>query len=100
MVFAEAINEYLVTDLEEALAQAEEPTPPIPLAADRYVALSAMQKAIRRGHEDLALRAAMNLMVGGPHAIWRRFAMIAFEDVGVANSRRSLARSADPPPRR
>jgi hypothetical protein len=61
------------------------PTPPIPLVADRYVALSALQKAIRRGYEDLALRAAMNLMIGGPHAIWRRLGIIAFEDIGVGN---------------
>jgi hypothetical protein len=40
-----------------AYTEVEEPTPPAPLAADRYVALSAMQKAIRRDHEDLALMA-------------------------------------------
>ena len=85
MVFAEALTEYLIDGLSEAIAKAENPTPPILLAADRYIALSAMQKAIRRGHEDLALRSAMNLMVGGPQAIWRRFGMIAFEDIGVAN---------------
>ncbi len=67
MVFAEALSEYLIDGLSEALARAEEPAPPIPLAVDRYVALSAMQKAIRRGHEGLALRAATNLMIGGPH---------------------------------
>ena len=85
MVFAEALTEYLINGLSEALAKAEEPTPPIPLAADRYIALSALQKAIRRGEEELALRAAMNLMIGGPHAIWRRLGIIAFEDIGVAN---------------
>ena len=85
MVFAEALTEYLMDGLSEALAKADEPTPPVPLVADRYVALSTLQKAIRRGHEELALRAAMNLMIGGPHAIWRRLGMIGFEDVGVAN---------------
>ncbi len=85
MVFAEALTEYLINGLSEALAKAEEPTPPIPLAADRYIALSALQKAIRRGHEELALRATMNLMIGGPHAIWRRLGIIAFEDIGVAD---------------
>ena len=38
---------------------------------------------IRRGNEELALRAAMNLMIGGPHAIWRRLGIIAFEDTRV-----------------
>ncbi len=85
MVFAEALTEYLIDGLSEALAKADEPAPPVPLAVDRYIALSALQKAIRRGHEDLALRAAMNLMIGGPHAIWRRLGIIAFEDIGVAN---------------
>ncbi len=85
MVFNEALTEYLIDGLSEALAGVDEPTPPVPLAADRYVALSAMQKAIRRGDENLALRAAMNLMIGGPHAIWRRLGIIAFEDIGVAN---------------
>ncbi len=85
MAFPEALSEYLVTGLEEALAKAKEPTPPIPLATDRYVGLSALQKAIRRGEEDLALRSAMNLMIGGPHAIWRRLGIIAFEDIGVGN---------------
>ncbi len=85
MAFAAALSEYLIDGLSEALAKAEEPAPPIPLVADRYIALSALQKAIRRGEEELALRAAMNLMIGGPHAIWRRLGIIAFEDVGVAN---------------
>ena len=85
MVFAEALTEYLIDGLSEALAQEDEPTPPVPLVADRYVLLSAMQKSIRRGHENLALRAAANPMIGGPHAIWRRLGIIAFEDVGVAN---------------
>ncbi len=54
MVFAEALTEYLIDGLSEALAKADEPTPPVPLVADRYVLLSALQKAIRRGEEDLA----------------------------------------------
>jgi len=47
--------------------------------------MSALQKAVRRGEEDLALRAAMNLRIDGPHAIWRRLGIIAFEDIGIAN---------------
>lgn len=45
MVFAEALTEYLTAGLSEALAKAEKPTPPNPLPTDRYVALSALQKA-------------------------------------------------------
>ena len=85
MVFAEALTEYLIDGLSEALAKADDPTPPIMLAADRYVALSTLQKAIRRGEEALALRAAATLRIEGPHALWRRLGIIAFEDIGVAN---------------
>jgi len=85
MVFTEALTEYLIDGIADGLAGADSPTRPIPLAADRYIALSALQKAIRRGNEDLALRAAANLMINGPKAIWRRLGIIAFEDIGVAN---------------
>ena len=61
MVFAEALTEYLIDGLGEALAKVETPAPPIPLAVDRYIAMSALQKAIRRGDENLALRAAMTV---------------------------------------
>ncbi len=74
MVFAEALSEYLTDGLSEGLAKEDEPTPPVPLVADRYVALSTLQKSIRRGHEDLALTAAANLMIGegrGPGASGR-----------------------------
>ena len=41
MVFAEALSEYLIDGLSEALAKVDTPTPPIPLVADRYIALRA-----------------------------------------------------------
>ena len=43
-----------------------------------------MQKAIRRGREDLALRAAATLLRDSTERLWRRCGIIAFEDVGVA----------------
>ena len=85
MVFAEALTEYLIDGLADGLAHTDEPTRPIPLAVDRYIALSAFQKAVRRGNEELALRAAATLTINGPKAIWRRLGIIAFDDVGVAN---------------
>ena len=36
MVFAEALTEYLIDGLSEALAKADEPTPPAPLQAQLY----------------------------------------------------------------
>ena len=47
--------------------------------------MSLLQKAIRRGHEQLALRAAATLLRISPERLWRRCGCIAFEDVGVAD---------------
>jgi replication-associated recombination protein RarA len=46
--------------------------------------MSLLQKAIRRGHEQLALRAAATLLRISPERLWRRCGCIAFEDIGVA----------------
>jgi hypothetical protein len=46
--------------------------------------MSAMQKAIRRGREDLALSAAATLLRDAPDKLWRRIGCIAYEDVGLA----------------
>jgi hypothetical protein len=48
-----------------------------------WVAMSLMQKAIRRGRKHLALRAAATLLRGSPERLWRRLGGIAFEDIGV-----------------
>jgi replication-associated recombination protein RarA len=46
--------------------------------------MSAMQKTIRRGREDLALSAAVTLLRDAPEKLWRRIGCIAYEDVGLA----------------
>jgi hypothetical protein len=46
--------------------------------------MSAMQKAIRRGLEDLALSAAATLLRDAPDKLWRRIGCIACEDVDLA----------------
>src|SRR5262249_40027803 len=56
-----------------------------PLKISPWVAMSLLQKAIRRGHEQLALRAAATLLRVSPERLWRRCGCIAFEDVGVAD---------------
>src|ERR1700677_3887985 len=53
--------------------------------ASPWVAMSAMQKAMRRGREDLALSAAATLLRDAPDKLWRRIGGIAYEDVGVAS---------------
>jgi len=60
--------------------------PPItPLDVSRWVAMSLMQKATRRGQEDLALRAGATLFLNDPEKLWRRIGGIAFEDIGLAD---------------
>jgi hypothetical protein len=70
--------------LTDAISQYQ---PPIhsPLQVSPWIAMSLLQKAIRRGHEELALRAAATLLRISPERLWRRCGCIAFEDVGVAD---------------
>lgn len=57
------------------------------LAADRWISNSLLQKAIRRGHQRLAQSAALTFFDSQRPAIWRRFNVVAFEDVGIADSK-------------
>jgi replication-associated recombination protein RarA len=61
--------------------------PPIcdPLKVSPWIAMSLLQKAIRRDHKDVALRAAATLLHGSPERLWRRLGCIAFEDIGVGD---------------
>jgi hypothetical protein len=47
--------------------------------------MALLQKGVRRGRIDLALRAAATLLVDAPERLWRRCGGIAFEDVGLAD---------------
>lgn len=60
---------------------------PVPnaLTTSPWVAMSLMQKAIRRGEMLLSLQAAVTLLNISPERLWRRLGCIAFEDVGVAD---------------
>jgi hypothetical protein len=72
-------------DLQGAVARQGKPPTPRPMDASPWVAMSAMQKAIRRGREDLALCAAATLLRDAPDKLWRRVGCIAYEDIGVAS---------------
>lgn len=71
-------------ELSEAIAEFQ-PPPFYPLNVSPWVAMALMQKAIRRGRKQLALRAAATLLHLAPERLWRRCGCIAFEDVGVAD---------------
>ena len=72
-------------DLQSAVARQGRPPTPRPMDASPWMAMSAMQKAIRRGREDLALSAAATLLRDAPDKLWRRIGCIAYEDIGVAS---------------
>ena len=54
-----------------------------PLRCDRWLASSALQKAIRRGDVLTAQRALRTLCRHDPRSAWRRLLVIACEDVGI-----------------
>lgn len=56
-----------------------------PLPISPWLAMSLLQKAIRRGHQEFARQAAATLLQDAPDRFWRRMAIIAFEDVGLAD---------------
>ena len=56
-----------------------------PLAGSPWIAMSAMQKAIRRGRTEIALHAAATLLHSSPERLWRRLACTAAEDIGIAD---------------
>jgi len=70
--------------LQSAIGQCD---PPYfePIAADPWVISSLLQKSIRRGETEIAQRAALTLLNFRGSAIWRRFILIAFEDVGIGS---------------
>jgi hypothetical protein len=56
-----------------------------PIVADPWIVSSLLQKSIRRGETEIAQRAALTLFRMRGSAIWRRFMVIAFEDVGIGS---------------
>ncbi len=62
------------------------PPPFEPLSISPWIAASMLQKAIRRGHIDLATKAAASLLESDPARLWHRLAAIAFEDIGLADT--------------
>lgn len=51
---------------------------------DKWLAASAMQKAIRRGQTNIALSAGFSLLYSDSEKLWRRLQVIALEDISLA----------------
>lgn len=79
----------IITDLRHHLArriaERDSVSPIAPINASPWVGMSLLQKAVRRGREDLALRAGATLFLSAPDRLWRRVGGIAFEDIGLAD---------------
>jgi hypothetical protein len=58
---------------------------PSPLNISPWLAMSLLQKAIRRGEIELAQPAAATLMLIAPERLWRRCGAAAFEEIGVTD---------------
>ncbi|WP_038972191.1 hypothetical protein [Bradyrhizobium genomosp. III] len=56
-----------------------------PLKISPWLAMSLLQKAIRRGEAELAQHAAATLLLVAPDRLWRRCGAAAFEDIGAAD---------------
>src|SRR6202035_2197639 len=62
------------------------PTPvPDRIRTDRWIASSALQKAIRRGDVNFALRAAYTCLAMDAASFWRGLPIIASEDIGLCD---------------
>lgn len=78
----------ILASLRNELASAIQsyiPPQPEALPVSPWLAMSLLQKAIRRGRSDFALQAAATLLQKYPDQFWRRCVVIAFEDVGIAD---------------
>ncbi|NGO49762.1 hypothetical protein [Allomesorhizobium camelthorni] len=58
---------------------------PQPLDVSEWLAMSLLQKSLRRGETNHALRAAATLLRDTPDRLWKRLAVAVFEDVGLGS---------------
>ena len=58
---------------------------PAPVNISPWVAMSCLQKAVRRGEVELAQHAAATLLLIAPDRLWRRCGAAAYEEIGVAD---------------
>jgi hypothetical protein len=80
------ILDHFRHDLAKAICEQSGPPPEYPpLNVSPWLAMSLMQKAIRRGRPEFALRAAATLLRESPNSLWRRLCVTAYEDIGVAD---------------
>jgi len=79
-------TDFLLEQLIDHAAEFDAPPNSFPDLPDKWIALSLLQKAIRRGDAPQALRAASYLYQLDYSVLWRRLVVIGWEDIGVGNS--------------
>lgn len=77
--------EHFREQLRSGLDQRGEPPSFEPIEVTPWIAMSLLQKAIRRGCNELALRASATLLQQAADRLWKRCGCIAFEDIGIAD---------------
>lgn len=78
-------QERFLDQLRQQISTGGTPPCPPPLSISPWLAMSLLQKAIRRSDTASALDAASTLLATSPDRLWRRAGIIAFEDVGLAD---------------
>lgn len=78
-------TDFLLEQLVEQAGSFVVPPPDYQPLPDQWIALSLLQKAIRRGDVLNALRAASYLHRLNYRMLWRRLVVIGWEDIGVGN---------------
>ena len=76
--------DYIRAELDRELDEFDVDFPE-PLPTDKYVAVSALQKAIRRGDVRTAHRATATVHLLDRRSFWRRTLVTAFEDIGIGD---------------
>jgi hypothetical protein len=85
MLFKKSLEEFYRHNLFQSVGKFSEEQEYLPLDSDKYIAMSLMQKAIRRGQFNFAFSSALTLLNLNDRAFWRRMCIIVFEDIGIAN---------------
>lgn len=86
-----SIETWLIAQIEEYAEKFVEPETYLKNANNKWRAASAMQKAIRQGNADLAVRMVYALWGLDPKYVWRRLCTVAIEDIGIGDVRLTAA---------
>ena len=85
MTTEETLEQFRSELARDLIADRDTRTPFNPTPYGIHIASSGLQKAIRRGDTDAALRSAARLLEDDPARFWRRLVVIVFEDIGIAD---------------